>query len=251
MSEESPLVLLPGLNCSPALWSALDVGPAVTPVLTEPTLDDQVDRLLDELPARFALAGLSLGGIVAMALVRRAPDRVTRLSLMSTTSRPPTSQQYAMWARQRAALAAGATARDLQREIKAALLSPHARATQPHLAEVALAMADDIGAETLDAQLALQATRIDERPGLARIRCPTLIIAGGDDALCRPERHLEMQALIAGSELVVLERCGHLSPLEQPAEVQSLLRRWRAPALRPLDREPVTVAPSRARPGVP
>ena len=78
-----------------------------------------------------------------MALVRRAPERVTRLCLMSTTSRPPTSQQYAMWARQRAALAAGATARDLQREIKAALLSPHARATRPDLVEVALAMADD------------------------------------------------------------------------------------------------------------
>ncbi len=67
-------------------------------------------------------------------------------------------------------------------------------------------MADDIGAETLDAQLALQATRVDERPGLADVRCPTLIIAGGDDALCRPERHAEMHALVPGSELVVLER---------------------------------------------
>jgi pimeloyl-ACP methyl ester carboxylesterase len=126
--ELVPLVLLPGLNCSPALWSYLDVGPAVTPILTEPTLDRQVNRLLDELPPRFALAGLSLGGIVAMALVRCAPERVSRLCLMSTTSRPPTGQQYAMWARQRAALATGATARDLQRELKAALLSPHAEA---------------------------------------------------------------------------------------------------------------------------
>jgi pimeloyl-ACP methyl ester carboxylesterase len=228
-----PLVLLPGLNCSPALWSALDVGPAITPILTEPTLDGQIDRLLDGLPPRFDLAGLSLGGIVAMALVRRAPERVRRLCLMSTTSRPPTSQQYAMWARQRAALAAGATARDLQRELKAALLSPHARTTRPELVEVALAMADDIGAETLDAQLALQATRVDERPGLARVRCPTMIIAGRDDALCRPERHVEMQELIAGSELVVLDRCGHLSTLEQPAAVGSLLRRWRAAANAP------------------
>ncbi|HWH99287.1 MAG TPA: alpha/beta hydrolase, partial [Propionibacteriaceae bacterium] len=134
MSEE-PLVLLPGLNCSPRLWSGLGIGPAVTPILTEPTVDGQVQRLLDELPPRVALAGLSLGGIVAMALVRRAPERVTRLCLMSTTSRPPTSQQYAMWSRQRTALAAGATARDLQREIKAALLSPYARATRPHLVE--------------------------------------------------------------------------------------------------------------------
>ncbi len=228
--SDAPLVLLPGLNCSPALWSALDVGPATTPILTEPSLDGEVARLLDELPPRFALAGLSLGGIVAMALVRRAPERVTRLCLMSTTSRPPTSQQYAMWARQRAALAAGATARDLQREIKAALLSPYARATRPELVEVALAMADDIGTETLDAQLALQATRVDERPGLSQVRCPTLIIAGRDDALCRPERHAEMHALVAGSELVELEQCGHLSPLEQPAAVEPLLQRWRAAA---------------------
>jgi pimeloyl-ACP methyl ester carboxylesterase len=238
------LVLLPGLNCSPALWSELDVGPAVTPILTEPTLDGQVERLLDELPARFALAGLSLGGIVAMALVRRAPERVSRLGLMSTTARPPTSQQYAMWARQRAALAGGATARDLQREIKAALLSPRARATQPHLADIALAMADDIGAERLDAQLALQATRVDERPGLARVACPTLIISGNNDALCSPERHVEMHALIPGSALVVLDGCGHLSPLEQPVAVADSLRRW-------LVREPVPVAPSRAGPGAP
>ena len=228
MSEEPPLVLLPGLNCSPALWSLLDVGPAVTPVLTEPTLEGQVDRLLDELPARFALAGLSLGGIVAMALVRRAPERVTRLCLMSTSSRPPTSAQLAMWSRQRAALAAGATARDLQRELKAALLSPHARATAPHLVEVALAMADDIGTARLDAQLALQATRVDERPGLAAVPCPTLIVSARDDALCRPERHAEIHALVPGSELVELEQCGHLSPLEQPAAVTTLLRRWRA-----------------------
>lgn len=242
MSEASPLVLLPGSNCSPALWSALEVGPAITPVLTERTLDGEVERLLDELPARFALAGLSLGGIVAMALVRRAPERVSRLGLMATSARPPTSQQQAMWARQRAALAGGATARDLQREIKASLLSPYARVHRPDLVEVALAMADDVGAETLDAQLALQATRVDERPGLTLVRCPTLIIAGRDDALCRPERHAEIHALVPGSELVELRQCGHVVPLEQPAAVDSLLRRWR---------EPAVSGPSRAGPGAP
>ena len=196
------------------------------------------------LPPRFALAGLSLGGIVAMALVRRAPERVSRLCLMSTTSRPPTSQQYAMWARQPAALAAGATARDLQREIKAALLSPYALTSRPHLVEVALAMADDVGAEILDAQLALQASRVDEGPGSARIRCPTLIISARDDALCSPERHLEMHGLVLGSEFVVLDHCGHLSPLEQPAAVATGLGHW-------LVREPATAERRGARPGVP
>ena len=178
-----PLVLLPGLNCSAALWSKIDVGPAIVPILSEPTLDGQVDRLLDELPGRFSLAGLSLGGIVAMALTRRAPERVGRLCLLSTTSRPPTSRQYAMWARQREALAAGATARDLQRELKAALLSPVARARHPDLVETTLAMADSVGTAALDAQLSLQSTRVDERPGLAKVRCPTLIVAGEADAL--------------------------------------------------------------------
>ena len=148
---------------------------------------------------------------------------------MSTTSRSPTRQQYAMWSRQRAALAAGATARDLQREIKAALLSPYARAARPHLVEVALAMADDVGAETLDAQLALQATRVDERPGLREVRCPTFIISGRDDALCGPERHREMHALIPGSELVMLERVGHLSPLEAPEALTGTSQRWQRP----------------------
>jgi pimeloyl-ACP methyl ester carboxylesterase len=222
-----PLVLLPGLNCSAVLWSALDLGPALTPNLTEISLDAQVDRLLAELPDRFALAGLSLGGIVAMALVRRAPERVERLCLLSTTSRPPTAAQYAMWDRQRAALAAGATARDLQREIKSALLSPLSRAVRPGLSEITLQMADAVGAEALDAQLALQATRIDERPGLAAVRCPTTVVAAADDALCSVERHREICGRVPGSELMIIEACGHLSPLEQPEPVGRALQRWR------------------------
>jgi pimeloyl-ACP methyl ester carboxylesterase len=226
LTRPDALVLLPGLNCSAALWSKVDLGPASTPILTEPTVDGQVDRLLTELPERFALAGLSLGGIVAMALIRRAPERVSRLCLLSTTARPPTARQHAMWQRQRAALAAGATARDLQRELKAALLSPLARATQPELIETALAMADQVGVANLDAQLALQGTRVDQRPGLAAIGCPTLIISGAEDALCSPERHAEIQAHVPGSELITLPQCGHLSTLEQPAAVQAAMRRW-------------------------
>ena len=228
MSE--PLVLLPGLNCSAALWSAIDVGPVIMPALSEPTLDGQVDQLLAELPDRFALAGLSLGGIVAMALTRRAPQRVSKLCLLSTTARPPTSRQYAMWTRQRETLVAGATARDLQRELKAALLSPAARATRPDLIEITLGMADDVGAERLGAQLSLQSTRVDERPGLADVHCPTLIIAGEADALCSPDRHAEIHRLVRRSELIMIADCGHLSPLEQPAAVETALRRWREPA---------------------
>jgi pimeloyl-ACP methyl ester carboxylesterase len=220
------LVLLPGMNCSAALWSGLDIEPALTPKLTEPFLDRQVDHLLDRLPPRFSLAGLSLGGIVAMAIVRRAPERVIRLCLMSTNPYPPTAEQRRSWTRQRTELASGLSPRNLQRGMLADLLSPETLATRPALVERTLEIADEVGAVDLDAQLRLQATRVDERPELANVKCPTLIVAGAHDALCGLDRHVEMAALIPDAELVILN-CGHLSPLECPDEVSEHLSRWR------------------------
>jgi pimeloyl-ACP methyl ester carboxylesterase len=220
------LVLLPGMNCSAALWSGLEIGPALTPKLTEPFLDRQVERLLDQLPPRFCLAGLSLGGIVAMAIARRAPQRVTRLCLMSTNPYAPTADQRRSWTRQRTELAGGLSARELQQSMLADLLSPETLATRPALVERTLAMADEVGVADLDAQLRLQATRVDERQELANLKCPTLIVAAAHDALCSLDRHIEMAALIPGAELVILD-CAHLSPLECPDEVSKHLTRWR------------------------
>jgi len=193
----------------------------ITPVLQEPSLDAEVDRLLDLLPERFALAGLSLGAIVGMALVRRAPERVTRLCLMSTNPYAPTPAQREAWAAQREALQSG-SARDLQTSLLPLLLSPGREDIVP----LALAMADELGAETYDAQLQLQATRIDERSGLAAVRCPTLVAAARNDPLCSVERHEEITRLVPGAELVILEDCAHLSPLEQPEELSAHLDRW-------------------------
>lgn len=217
-----PLALLPGSGCTPALWSRLTVPDDVrTPVLEEPSLDAEVDRLLDLLPARFALAGLSLGAIVAMALVRRAPERVSRLCLMSTNPYAPTPAQHEAWAVQRQALRTG-LAREVQASLLPWLLSPG----RDDLVPLTLAMADDVGAQTYDAQLRLQATRVDERPGLAAVRCPTLVLAAREDRLCSVERHTEIAGIVPDAELVVLEDCAHLSPLERPDAVSGHLRRW-------------------------
>ena len=221
---DDPLVLLPGMNCSARLWSRLDLGPTITPILTEPTLDAQVDRLLDELPSRFALAGLSLGALVAMALVRRAPERVSWLGLLSTNPHPPTEVQYAAWRAQRSALAGGQSARELQAELLPVLLSPRVIDDRPDLVEATLRMADEVGGTALDAQLALQASRLDERAGLRAVRCPTLIISARDDALCPVERHEEIHRLIRGSQLLIIDDCAHLSPLEQPDVISRAVR---------------------------
>ena len=221
-----PLVLLPGMGCTALLWSRLEPGgPTVTPVLQEPTLDDEVDRLLGLLPDRFALAGLSLGAIVAMALVRRAPARVSRLALLSTNPYAPAPAQHAAWAEQRRLLTASGP-RELQATLLPSLLSPGVLATRPDLVELTLAMAEEVGAAGYDAQLRLQATRIDERPGLAAVRCPTLVLAARNDRLCGLDRHQEIVRLVPDAELVVVEDAAHLSPLEQPGVVGPFLRRW-------------------------
>lgn len=221
-----PLVLLPGMGCTSALWSRLELGvELVTPVLEQPDLASEVDRLLGLLPQRFALAGLSLGAIVAMALVRRAPERVSRLALLSTNPHGPTPAQRLGWAEQRSQLAAG-PARALQASLLPLLLSPPVLDRRADVVETTLVMAENLGADVYDRQLRLQGTRVDERPGLADVRCPTLVLAARGDRLCWLDRHREIARLVPGATLGVVENSGHLSPLEQPAVVSSQLRRW-------------------------
>jgi pimeloyl-ACP methyl ester carboxylesterase len=183
-----------------------------------------VASLLADLPPRFALAGLSLGGVVAMALVRLAPDRVSRLALLSTNPRPPTAAQRRSWARTRACLGAGSSAREVQAQLLPELLSDGAR-SGPLAAEV-LQMADEVGERQLVDQLRMQASRVDERPGLSLVRLPTLLVAGGTDALVPPARHEELRALLPDAHAVVLPEVGHLTPLEAPDAVTALLHEW-------------------------
>jgi pimeloyl-ACP methyl ester carboxylesterase len=199
----------------------------ITAKLTEATLDGQVNRLLDELPRRYAIVGLSLGGIVAMALTRTAPERISSLILLSTNPYPPTRTQRNEWRAWRDALNAGRTARELQLEWLPQLLSEPARG-RSGLAALTLDMAEQVGEVHLDAQLAMQETRIDERRSLSYIRCPTLIVSARQDALCSVTKHVEMNNLIGRSMLAILENCGHLSPLEQPGQVTDQLARWRS-----------------------
>jgi pimeloyl-ACP methyl ester carboxylesterase len=188
------------------------------------SLDDCVDRLLAELPLRFSLAGLSLGAIVALALLRRAPERVARLALLAVNPRAPRPDQQDAWAAQRELLAAGGTARALQEQLLPVLVSPGRRC--PGLDEVVLTMADEVGEAALDDQLAIQQSRVDERPALSGVGVPTLVLAGAQDALVPLERHEEVCDAVAGARLEVLEGIGHLTTLEAPDAVAAALSTW-------------------------
>jgi len=158
-----------------------------------------------------------------MAMVRTAPNRVTQLALLSTNPYGPTEQQLAGWRRERDRLAAGTTAREIQRDLLPLLLSVESLERRPDLVDTTLTLTDEVD---LDAQLALQATRIDERPGLRTVSCPTLVLAAREDRLCPVDRHREIAALVPGAELRILERTAHLSPVERPDAVAGALSAW-------------------------
>lgn len=221
-----PLVLLAGMNCTDDLWSGCGLDDALTAPLTESSVEAQVDRLLVELPPVFVLGGLSLGAVVAMALAARAPERVRGLCVVSANAKGPTAGQQSMWRRWLDRLDSGETPRHLQEQIISSLLAPRVAASRADLVSRVLAMGDDTGAAGLRAQLRMQASRIDLRPGLAHVTAPTLVVSGAADTICPPAFHVEIATAVPGARMVTLLG-GHLLPLERPDSFGAIVRAWR------------------------
>lgn len=225
-----PLVLLPGTLCDGRLWShQIDaLGDIVSPIVADVgrsgRMDELARRVLAEAPPRFALAGFSLGGILALEAVAQAPERVTHLALVSSNARPLPAADAAP---RRAAVEAAARV-GLRDHVAATLLPsylPAAKLADGRLTELILAMAEGAGIEVFRRQTEAVIGRADSRPRLPRISAPTLVLGGVDDRLCPPDRQEELAAGIEGAELVLLPGCGHFSPLEEPATVSDALRR--------------------------
>lgn len=222
------LALLPGALCDAALWRHQIAGLAdIADVrVGDLTRDDSIGamaaRALASLPPRFALAGLSLGGYVALEIMRRAPDRVTRLALLDTSARPEPSADVESGipaSIAEPARAAGATP-------MTTLLVHPMRLGDRRLATILAAMADRVGRKAFLRQQQAILRRPDSWPDLAAIRCPTLLLCGRQDRLAPPALQQEMADAIPGARNVVIEDCGHLSPLERPEMVTKALRDW-------------------------
>lgn len=227
-----PLVLLPGLLCDEALWQhqRRDLAGRAAMQVADLTQADSIAAMaagvLAVAPPRFALAGLSMGGYVAMEVLRQAPERVTRLALLDTTARPDTEEQGQ---RRRALIALAQTGRfkGVTPQLLPNLIHPD-RLADEALTQIVLAMAERVGREAFFRQQTAIMGRIDSRPFLPAIRCPTLVLCGQQDALTPPEHAAEMAGLIPGATLRLVEACGHLSPLERPAVVTDALGEWLA-----------------------
>jgi pimeloyl-ACP methyl ester carboxylesterase len=181
-------------------------------------------RLLAEAPETFALAGLSMGGYLALEVVRQAPERVTRLALLDTNARADTDEQRRNRERE-IALAEGGRFREACDARWEKSVHPD-RLADPELRQIYDLMAEETGPEVFVRQLRAIMSRRDSRPMLPEIRVPTLILVGEEDELTPPEQAREMAGLIPGATLVTVPACGHLSTLERPRKVAEALAAW-------------------------
>lgn len=227
-----PLVLVPGLNCTAELF-----GPQMAALaerhpisIADHATDDSIAaiarRLLAAAPPRFALAGLSMGGYIALEVMRQAPQRVDRLALLDTRASADAPEDTEI---RLAAIKFAETGRfDDIHGILWPRLVHIKRLGDTDLEAVVRRMADKTGPGRFIRQQRAVMGRPDFLPGLAAIRCPTLVLVGEDDAITPRFMSEDMADAIAGAELVVVPDCGHLSTLERPQAVNAALEAWLA-----------------------
>lgn len=223
------LVLLPGLLNDARLWQhqAETLSSIARVVVADITRSDTIAGLaadvLEQAPdGPFVLAGLSMGGYVALEVMRQAPERVLALALLDTSARADTPKATA--GRHTLMALAETDFPAVTETLLPKLLHP-AHVSAAAIADPVRAMAARIGKAAFVRQQRAIMARIDSRPSLHLIQCPTLILCGREDKVTPLEVHEEMQALIPGAILTVVEHCGHLSALEQPAAVSAALRK--------------------------
>ncbi|EFO32922.1 alpha/beta hydrolase [Roseibium sp. TrichSKD4] len=224
------LVLLPGMMCDARLF-----GPQIkalsgrlpmhlAPITGEEIIEALAASVLDHAPRRFSLVGLSMGGIVAMEVIRQAPDRVDRLALLDTNPRAELDEVKQRREPQIEKVRAG-----YLREVMRDELKPNYLANGPKRQEVldlCMDMALDLGPEVFERQSRALQTRPDQQDALKSVSVPTLVLMGEEDRLCPRDRHELMQRLIPNARLEIVSGAGHLPTLERPDTVNNAFKTW-------------------------
>ena len=225
---KTPVVLLPALLCNAGLFihqikaleNEFDVF--VTENGTDASLADAAGRILKQVPERFILGGISMGGYIAFEILRQAPERVAALILMDTNARsdPPAAQE-----KRRKAIETAETS-GIEAVIPSALLNIIAPVHRDNetIRHILTQMAQKTGIKRYVNEQMLIMGRPDSTDLLKKITCPVLVMGGESDALSPPEAMDAIAAQIPHSAHVIIENSGHLPPLENPAAVTAVWR---------------------------
>ena len=229
------LLLLPGLACDRAVWApvlahlpkSVDCRFCATAMVS--SLGAMAERVLASAPPVFALAGHSMGGRVALEIMRRAPKRVQRLALLDTGWRARPGGAAGEDERS-ARLALLALAREQgMRAMGRAWVPPMvhpARLADARLIDAILDMIERQTPDRFAGQIDALLSRPDAGSVLRAIRGPTLVLCGRQDDWSPVAQHDEMAAMVPGAALAVIDDCGHMAPMEQPARVAEALLAW-------------------------
>lgn len=225
-----PLLFVPGMMCDARVFQpqvahfSARRTVMVACVTQGERIEEMASAILLDSPQKFALAGLSMGGIVAMEILRRAPERVTRICLMDTNPLAETPHSAAAYEPMIVGIKAGRMGDVLRR-----FLTPDCLAPGPQRMQVLgqlQAMAESLGPDVFLRQIRALQRRRDQQAALRKAKVPALVLCGAHDSLTPVKRHEFMAGLIPYAQLVVLEAAGHVPSLEAPEAVIAALETW-------------------------
>ncbi|PCD77517.1 alpha/beta fold hydrolase [Pseudothioclava arenosa] len=224
-----PLVFLPGFMCDARLfWHQMLEFSAERSVIVArlrgATIEEMAAQVLTEAPPRFALVGHWLGGLVAMDILRRAPERVAQIALIDVSPSSETPQMAGLREQRIARARAGRLDEVMLDEIPPENFPPDSTEAQAMM----LQMAQDLGVDTFAMQSRALMRRPDQQRALRSTKVRAMLIAGEFDKICPPRRHEFLAELMPHADFRLILSAGHLSPLEQPEKVTMALRDWLA-----------------------
>ncbi|SMX43517.1 alpha/beta fold hydrolase [Actibacterium lipolyticum] len=230
------LLLLPGMMSDARVFSdqiltfTRERAVQLAPVWQGGSVASMARELLEGAPKQFALVGHGLGGVIAMDVLRQAPERVSRVAFMSCTPLAETPQEAAAREPRIVSAQAGQLEKAVREEFPSASFAPGPMRAQAM--NMAVNMASEIGPELFVRQSRALQRRPDQQKILRQLRAPALVLCGAHDTLTPLRRHEFMSELIPNATLEVIEDAGHLPLLEAPEAVTEALRKWLAAPFR-------------------